>query len=102
MEYIRTCPKCGNKMMIEARSGIYYQCQHCYYELMVRPDDEELEKDFTESCQAREQLTKENEELKALIEKMKCCGNCSWKVKGVCNDNDNCGLEDWKLVETWR
>jgi len=40
-------------------------------------------------------------ELEAQIERMKCCGNCDWKVKGVCNDN-NCGLEDWKLVDTWR
>ena len=40
-------------------------------------------------------------ELEAQIEKMKCCGNCDWKIKGVCNDN-NCGLEDWKLVDTWR
>ena len=44
---------------------------------------------------------KKIEELEAQIEKMKCCGNCDWKVKGVCNDN-NCGLEDWKLVDTWR
>ena len=41
-------------------------------------------------------------ELEAQIEKMKCCGNCDWKVKGICNNNDNCELEDWKLVDTWR
>jgi hypothetical protein len=44
---------------------------------------------------------KQIEELEKQIEKMKCCGNCDWKVKGVCNDN-NCGPEDWKLVDTWR
>ena len=47
------------------------------------------------------ELTDKVKELEAQIEKMKCCGNCDWKIKGVCNDN-NCGLEDWKLVDTWR
>lgn len=41
-------------------------------------------------------------ELKVQTEKMKCCGNCEWKAKGVCNGNDVCGLKEWKLVETRR
>ena len=41
-------------------------------------------------------------ELEAQIEKMKCCGNCEWKAKGVCNGNDTCGLKEWKLAETRR
>ena len=41
-------------------------------------------------------------DLEAQNEQMKCCGNCEWKAKGVCNGNDTCGLKEWKLVETRR
>ena len=33
------------------------------------------------------------------IEKMKCCGNCEWRVKDVCNGNNTCGLKEWKFDE---
>ena len=47
-------------------------------------------------------LTDRVKELEAQVEKMRCCGNCEWKAKGVCNGNDTCELKEWKLVETRR
>ena len=48
-----------------------------------------------------DELSKENEQLKAQIEKMKCCCNCDWSKylpNGNCLD---CGkkLKNWKLKE---
>lgn len=52
------------------------------------------------------ELQKENEQLKAQIEKMKCCGNCKHKneryqVNGIC---DSCFVDDdkWELKESKR
>lgn len=47
-------------------------------------------------------LTDKVRDLEAQNEQMRCCGNCEWKAKGVCNGNDTCGLKEWKLVETRR
>lgn len=41
----------------------------------------------------------EIKELEAQIEKMKCCGNCEWRAKDVCNGNNTCGLKEWKFDE---
>lgn len=38
-------------------------------------------------------------ELEVQNEKMKCCGNCEWRAKDVCNGNNTCGLKEWKFDE---
>ena len=49
-------------------------------------------------CDYAKNLEKENKQLKAQIEKMKCCENC----KGVCNSDDVayfCKNNNYKLWE---
>ena len=46
-----------------------------------------------------ELLSQRIAELEAQNEKMKCCGNCEWRAKDVCNGNNTCGLKEWKFDE---
>lgn len=57
--------------------------------------------------QSKREMQKENEQLKAQIEKMKCCGNCKYKKGGVVETcrkkkiytlNKGC-CEEWESAE---